>query len=221
MRPLWTLLILIVLSCSAQDGREHFVYLDEAIPDIVLDIRYASRDNFVGAPIDGYHRPVALLTREAATALKKVQDTLRPLGLGLKVFDAYRPQKAVDHFARWMQNPADTLTKHRYYPDVRKADVFDLGYVASRSGHSRGSTLDLTLIETATGKEVDMGSPWDFFGEISWHASDQVTTSQKANRQKLKNIMSHCGFRPYAKEWWHYTLRNEPYPDTYFDFDVE
>lgn len=217
------LVILLVIShiLPAQSGRGHFVYLDEAIPGIELDVRYFSHDNFVGTRVDGYLKPRVLLSKEAAGALLKVQQELEKEGLGLKVFDGYRPQKAVDHFVRWAKIPSDTLTKRKYYPQVRKADVFKLGYVASRSGHTRGSTADLTIIYLESGRELDMGSGWDFFGEISWHASKLVTEEQKNNRQKLKSVMDRHGFKSYSKEWWHYTLRNEPFPDRYFDFDVE
>lgn len=215
------LLILVSFQIQAQTGREGFVYLDKQIPNIELDIRYFSSDNFVGQKVDGYQEPTALFTIEAAKALMKVQAELNKEGLGLKVFDAYRPQKAVNHFVRWAKVQSDTLTKAKYYPEVRKANVFKLGYVASRSGHSRGSTVDLTIIDLKTKRELDMGSGWDFFGEISWHASKEVTSEQKANREKLRKVMSKYGFKSYSKEWWHYTLRDEPYPDRYFDFDVE
>jgi D-alanyl-D-alanine dipeptidase len=213
--------ICCALNSFGQNGREGFVSLSDQIPSIVLDIRYYTTDNFVGARIDGYLRPKALLTKEAAMALQNVQRALAKEGLGLKVFDAYRPQKGVNHFIRWAKQPADTLTKQKYYPEVDKKDVFKLGYVASRSGHSRGSTLDLTIVELETGVELDMGSGWDFFGNISGHGTNQITMEQAANRQKLKSVMEQYGFKAYSKEWWHYTLRNEPYPDTYFDFDVE
>lgn len=221
MRLLSIFLISLSIPVFGQDGREYFIDLQEVIPDVVLDIRYCSTDNFVGAKVEGYLQPKALLTRQAADVLRKVQAELKQEGLGLKIFDAYRPQKGVNHFVRWAKVPGDTLTKQKYYPEVKKADVFKLGYVASRSGHSRGSTLDLTIVDLQTGKETDMGSGWDFFGEISWHATDQISPIQKANRQKLKVLMDRYGFRAYSKEWWHYTLRNEPFPDRYFDFDVE
>jgi D-alanyl-D-alanine dipeptidase len=170
---------------------------------------------------NGYISPLALLIKDAAEALIKVQVELAKDGLGLKIFDAYRPQKGVNHFIRWAKNSADTLTKRKYYPEVNKKDVFKLGYVASRSGHSRGSTLDLTIIRLDTKEELDMGSGWDFFGDISGHGTDKITPQQSSNRQKLKSVMEKHGFNAYSKEWWHYTLRNEPFPDTYFDFDVE
>jgi zinc D-Ala-D-Ala dipeptidase len=178
-------------------------------------------DNFVGSPVDGYNRPVILITHQAAIALRDVHTELNTQGLGLKVFDAYRPQKAVDHFVRWAADPADTVTKSKYYPEVPKNRLFELGYIAERSGHTRGSTVDLTIVNLATGVELDMGSPWDFFGEVSHHDSPLVDEEANANRDLLRNVMIRHGFRPYANEWWHYTLENEPYPETYFDFDVE
>ncbi len=210
-------------SASLHSQPEHpdFVYIHEIIPDVQYDIRYFTTDNFMGKRIDGYNNPVALLTGEAATALKKVQAELNNQGLELKVFDAYRPQKAVNHFIRWARVPEDTLTKRKYYPDVDKKDLFERGYIAEKSGHTRGSTLDLTIINLATGQELDMGSPWDFFGEISHQGTDLITEKQTSNRNLLLEVMKKHGFRPYANEWWHYTLENEPYPDTYFDFDIQ
>lgn len=218
------LLLLVMVSCfsvGAQSGKEYFVNVQKAIPAISLDIRYFSEDNFMGTRVDGYKKPLAFVTKETGKALLKVQSELSKEGLGLKIFDAYRPQKGVNHFVRWAKIPSDTLTKSKYYPQTNKADVFELGYVASKSGHSRGSTLDLTLIYLESGKEVDMGSGWDFFGEISWHAATNISKQQKANRNKLKDVMLKFGFKLYTKEWWHYTLTDEPFPKTYFDFDVE
>ncbi|MEX0976621.1 MAG: M15 family metallopeptidase [Woeseia sp.] len=219
-------LLLFLHACSSSPtapdvARQNFVYLHEFIPGIELDVRYHSSDNFVGSPVDGYDRPVILMTRAAATALRDVHERLNEQGLGLKVFDAYRPQKAVDHFVRWAADPADTLTKRKYYPDVPKNRLFELGYIAEKSGHTRGSTVDLTVVDLATGVELDMGSAWDFFGEISHHDSPLVDAEATVNRNLLRDVMVEHGFKPYAQEWWHYTLANEPYPDTYFDFDVE
>ncbi|HZW60404.1 MAG TPA: M15 family metallopeptidase, partial [Woeseiaceae bacterium] len=197
------------------------VYLDARIPDIVMDVRYYSTDNFTGARVDGYRRPTLLLSRPAADALADVQAALRARGLGLKVFDAYRPQKAVDRFVRWARDAADTVAKQRYYPAIAKDRLFELGYIAAKSGHTRGSTLDLTVVWLPSGRELDMGSPWDFFGEISHHDSPLVDEAAAANRKLLRDVMVAHGFEPYANEWWHYTLANEPYPETYFDFDVE
>ena len=215
------LLALHVSLVEAQVPADKFVYLHKVIPTIKLDMRYFSTDNFMGTRVDGYKRNVALFTHEAATALKKVQFELEKDGMGLKVFDSYRPQKGVNHFIRWAKVLADTLTKQKYYPDVRKADLFDLGYIAERSGHTRGSTLDLTVVKLESGLELDMGAPWDFFGEISHHGTNLINKQQQANRDILSNVMKKFGFRYYPNEWWHYTLENEPFPDTYFNFNIE
>ena len=197
-----------------------FVRLGEAIPDIVLDVRYHGSDNFVGAPVDGYEAPEAILTRPAADALRRVQAALRARGFGLKVFDAYRPQSAVDHFVRWAADPSDSATKAEYYPEVPKSELFAQGYIAARSGHSRGSTVDLTVVRRADGAELDMGTPFDFFGAQSAVDYGGLTDAQRANRRVLADAMLAHGFAPYAEEWWHYTLADEPHPDTYFDFPV-
>ena len=224
--PLLTAFVLIGQSCSntevlREESREGFVYIHEVAPDVVLDIRYFSEDNFMGTRVDGYRRPVTLISKEAARALIEVQKELNQQGLGLKIFDAYRPQKAVNHFVRWSNDPADILTKERYYPALPKDRLFDLGYIARKSGHTRGSTADLTIVRLATGEELDMGSPWDFFGEISHHDSPLVDDKAAANRNLLRKVMIDHGFKPITTEWWHYTLENEPFPETYFDFDVE
>jgi D-alanyl-D-alanine dipeptidase len=219
----------MLLSFGAQAGVESdrhplpegFVYLDVAIPDIAVELRYFTSDNFVGRPVDGYVHAHAILSKPAAAALARVQESLRPFGLGLKVFDAYRPQRAVDHFVRWAADLQDRETKAKYYPRVAKKDLFSEGYIAARSSHSRGSTVDLTIVFRApdgTVKELDMGSSWDFFGPISWPASDAVSAQQRANRTLLRTLMMNHGFQPYTQEWWHFTLRNEPHPETYFDF---
>lgn len=201
-----------------------FVYLTDAVPSIVLDIRYAQADNFVGQPIDGYVRPIAITTTAAAEALQKVQADLQRFGLGLKVFDAYRPQKAVDHFVRWAKDERDLLMQAKYYPHVAKRDLFKEEYIAARSGHSRGSTVDVTLIYRDAGGfplELDMGGSFDFFDPRSWPDYPALAGWQRAHRMFLQTVMEKHGFRPYPKEWWHFTLKNEPYPETYFDFNVE
>ena len=203
------------------NGKANFDQINQIIPNIEYDIRYFSKDNFVGARVDGYLAPIAFITKEAGAALIKVQEELNRDGLGLKIFDAYRPQKGVDHFVRWGKVAEDTVTKSKYYPNINKANVFELGYVATKSGHSRGSTVDLTIIDLQTKVEMDMGSPWDFFGEISHHDSPLVNAQHTANRNKLLSIMLKHGFKQYDNEWWHYTLMDEPFPDTYFDFDVK
>ena len=199
-----------------------FVYVDHVVPDIQIDMRYAARDNFVGEKIDGYLQARPILTQEAANALKKVQQELQAFGLGLKLFDAYRPQRAVDHFVRWAGDLKDTRTKKGFYPDVRKEDLFSEGYIAQRSGHSRGSTVDLTIVslDDATDVDLDMGGSFDFFGPQSWPAFKGISPAQRAHRMLLQAVMKKHGFRPYSKEWWHFTLENEPYPDTYFDFPI-
>ena len=199
---------------------EGFVLVGEAIPDALLDIRYYTTYNFVGARIDGYEAPVAVLTREAADALKLVSDDMKAQGLRLVIYDAYRPQRAVDHFARWAEDIADTRMKAVFYPDVDKADLFEKGFIARRSGHSRGSTVDLTLLDEATGKLLDMGGPFDFFGELSHPDYAGVTAQQHENRMLLQSSMVKRGFKPLSTEWWHFTLVDEPYPKTFFDFPV-
>ena len=197
-----------------------FVSVSEAIPDVLRDIRYHSTYNFVGQRVDGYEAPVALLTREAAAALRLVSDDLRAQGLRLVIYDGYRPQRAVDHFVRWAADLTDTAMKPVFYPDVEKADLFDKGFIARRSGHSRGSTVDLTLLDENSGQLLDMGGPFDFFGELSHPGYAGVTPEQHANRMLLQQAMVQRGFKPLSTEWWHFTLVNEPYPDTYFDFPV-
>lgn len=198
-----------------------FVDLQRMLPEVSVDVRYAGSDNFVGRTVDGYLAPKIYLSFEAAAALVAVQRELRILGFGLKVFDAYRPQRAVDHFVRWAADLDDTRMKEQYYPNVAKENLFRDGYIAARSGHSRGSTVDLTLIELDSGMELDMGSPWDFFDPVSWPDSTVVSTEQFANRQQLRDVMLRHGFTPLTTEWWHFTLANEPYPDSYFNFVIE
>ncbi|MCC6946744.1 MAG: M15 family metallopeptidase [Bradyrhizobiaceae bacterium] len=183
-------------------------------------MRYFGGNNFVGRRIDGYEAPVCLLTREAAQALAAVQRDLALVGLGLKAFDCYRPARAVAHFVRWARDVADQKTKQAFYPEVDKRNLFRDGYIAARSGHSRGSTIDLTLVRLADGEELDMGSPFDFFGVRSWPSDRSVSAEARGNRMLLAAAMRLRGFRPYDKEWWHFTLRNEPFPETYFDFPV-
>ncbi len=221
--PVLAVLAAAATAVQAQDGEAPpagFVRLGEAVPGIVLDVRYHGADNFVGAPVDGYEAPAAILTRPAADALRQVQERLRARGFGLKVFDAYRPQTAVDHFVRWAADPADRRTKAEYYPGVPKSELFSRGYIAEASGHSRGSTVDLTVVRLSDGAELDMGTPFDFFGAESAVDYPGLTGGQRANRRLLADAMQAHGFQPYAEEWWHYTLDDEPYPETYFDFPV-
>lgn len=206
---------------SAAVPHPGFVYLTDVIPDISLDMRYYGTNNFIGDRVDGYAAPVAILSAKAAEGLKRAGDILRAQGYGLKIFDAYRPQSAVDHFVRWARDTRDTRQKAAFYPEVDKSKLFVLGYIARKSGHSRGSTVDLTLVELRTGKEVDMGSPFDFFGPVSHHGTSLITPEQTANREILKKAMTAGGFVPYSREWWHYTLAAEPYPTAYFNFPVD
>lgn len=217
---------------SPEDASQ-FVNLAETIPDVILEIRYYSTYNFVGARIDGYMAPVALLTRQAADSLRAVSDELKQQGYRLKIYDAYRPQCAVDHFVRWASDVTDTLMKPYFYPRIHKENLFVQGYIAKRSGHTRGSTVDLTLVDMATGKEVDMGGVFDWFGEEShpffgmnpltrkYRNNPKITEEQVNNRMILRKAMMRHGFKPISTEWWHFTLRNEPFPNTYFKFPVQ
>ncbi|MFO7841180.1 MAG: M15 family metallopeptidase [Fidelibacterota bacterium] len=205
---------------NRMDARK-FSYVHEAVPDAKYDIRYITENNFLGTPVDGYLDTVAILSNEAMAALVKAAADLREKGCGIIVFDGYRPQKAVDHFVRWAKDPGDTLTKHIYYPGLEKDMLMkDDKYISSRSGHTRGSTVDLTLYDLETGELLDMGSYFDFFGSISNHGTDLISAEQTANRNILRDAMVANGFRIYSAEWWHYTLDDEPYPDRYFNFDV-
>lgn len=198
-----------------------FVYVKDIIPTISLEMRYFGSHNFTGRPIKGYEKPVAILTKRAALALQQVENHLNKKGLGLKIFDAYRPQRAVDNFKAWSLNTNDTIAKKEFYPLINKKNLFNLGFIASKSGHSRGSTVDLTLISLKDQKEIDMGGPFDFFGAVSHHQYADLTAQQKENRKILKEAMAKFGFKAYDKEWWHYTLQDEPYRKTYFDFIVK
>ncbi|MBQ2042081.1 MAG: M15 family metallopeptidase [Firmicutes bacterium] len=197
-----------------------FVLLSDFVPGAIQEIRYYSTYNFIGDRIDGYEEPVALLTREAARALKTVAGEMNAQGYRLKIFDAYRPACAVRHFVLWGIEDLDLRMKPYFYPDLEKQELFVKGYIASRSSHSRGSTVDLTLLDMKTGMEVDMGSPFDFFGEISHPDYEGITRRQYENRMLLRDAMLRNGFEPLDCEWWHFTLKDEPYPDTYFEFPV-
>lgn len=202
------------------DDASDFVLLSEAVPDAILEIRYYSTYNFVGDRIEGYEEPVALLTKEAAAALKAVSDDVMAKGYRLKIYDAYRPQMAVTNFVEWAQDTDDTRMKEYFYPDLEKDVLFPQGYIAEHSGHSRGSTVDLTLFDMTTEKEVDMGGTFDFFGEQSHPDYTGITEEQYANRMILREAMLAHGFKPLEEEWWHFTLEDEPYTDTYFTFPV-
>ena len=215
------LLLGVVLPARAQAPLPPgFVDAAAVVDGLVVDMRYFGDNNFVGQRIDGYERPRCLLSVPAANALAAIERDLAANGLGLKVFDCYRPQRAVAHFVRWAQRIDDLKHKREFYPDVDKRDLFKEGYISDRSGHSRGSTLDLTLVRRADGRELDMGSPFDFFSPKSWPSDRSVSGEAQKNRARLAGAMTRGGFRPYDKEWWHFTLVEEPFPDTYFDFPV-
>ena len=202
-----------------------FVFLENEIPNLIVDLRYSKDDNFLGKKVEGYKSgQKAIGTLELAKALRRVQKKLKSQGLGLKIFDAYRPQRAVNNFITWSRVKNDTIKKSIYYPYLPKAKLFELGFIASKSGHSRGSTVDLTLVylsRECRGKRLDMGGNWDFFGDLSNYGFEDLNKNQKQNRKKLRDVMTTSGFKPYDKEWWHFTLINEPYPNKYFDFTVE
>ncbi|MCQ2342348.1 MAG: M15 family metallopeptidase [Paludibacteraceae bacterium] len=197
-----------------------FVSISEVVPDVILEIRYHSTYNFVGTRIDGYDEPIALLTRQAADSLRMVSDELKQQGYLLKVFDAYRPQCAVDHFVRWSKDVSDTIMKPFFYPDLAKDRLFPEGFICEYSSHTRGSTVDLTLFDMATEREVDMGGTFDWFGMSSYPTYTDLNEDQLAMRRLLRETMLRHGFKPFDTEWWHFTLRDEPYPDTYFTFPV-
>ncbi len=236
-------MIAVVVSCVSSCKKEsakgvspadnsQFVNITDVIPDVILEIRYFGTYNFVGTRIDGYEAPTALLTRQAADSLKAVSDDLKRMGFRLKIYDAYRPQKAVDHFVRWAKDVNDTVMKRYFYPDLDKSMLFPQEYIIERSGHTRGSTLDLTLFDMDKEKEADMGGTFDWFGKEShpdfcgnpdtfeYQPSDSLTAEQFNNRMILRRAMMRHGFKPLHTEWWHFTLENEPFPDTYFTFPV-
>jgi len=197
-----------------------FVILGDFIPQIVQEIRYYSTYNFIGDRIDGYEEPIALLTKEAARALKSVSNEMMVQGYRLKIYDAYRPAYAVKHFVLWGIEDTDIRMKPYFYPDLQKQELFAKGYIAKMSSHSRGSAVDLTLLDMKTGKELDMGSPFDLFSEASHPDYKGVTEEQHNNRMLLQKVMVRNGFSPIDCEWWHFALTKEPYPDTYFNFPV-
>ena len=205
---------------TGPDDASGFVLLAEAIPDVILEIRYYSTYNFIGERIHGYEEPVALLSKEAAAALKEAAAELKEKGYYFKIYDSYRPQCAVDHFVAWGKDVDDIRMKEYFYPDLNKDEVFEKGFIAYQSGHSRGSTVDLTLFDMKEGKDVDMGGPFDWFGELSYPSYRGITEEQYQNRLLLRETMIKHGFVPYEGEWWHFTLKDEPYPDTYFTFPV-
>lgn len=223
MRACAFILALSLAACAqAPDATDASGFVDARalIPDLAIEMRYAGQENFIGRPIAGYEDSICLITRQAAIALARVQTQLAASGLGLKVFDCYRPARAVADFAAWARDPQDQARKADYYPNVDKSQLFALGYIAERSGHSRGSTLDVTLVNLTTRAEIDMGSAYDLFDTRSWPTDQTVNPAQRANRLTLQSVMTANGFRPLAEEWWHFTLNDEPFPETYFDFPV-
>ena len=218
--------------CAAQNGgaggektvdpsdSSGFVLLADAVPDAIQEIRYYSTYNFVGERIDGYEQPIAIISREAGEALAAASEDAMSQGYRLKIFDAYRPQKAVDHFVRWSKDPNDTRMKEYFYPELDKSALFEQGYIMEKSGHTRGSTVDITLFDMKTEREVDAGGTFDYFGELSHPDYRGITDEQYEIRMTLRDIMMAAGFTPLEEEWWHFRLDPEPYPDTYFTFPV-
>jgi len=218
------LLLPFNLDTNTKQLPDGFVYLGDVVADVQTEMRYYSTNNFVGDTIDGYESSRCILSTEAAQSIKKVQDYLKSMHMSLKIFDAYRPQRAVDHFVRWANDTLDVRMKATYYPNVKKSELIEKGYIAPKSGHSRGSTVDVSLIFITgelSGKEIDMGTPWDLFDLKSWSECDKITEDQQANRLFLRKAMGIHGFIPLKEEWWHFTLENEPYPDTYFNFIIK
>jgi D-alanyl-D-alanine dipeptidase len=210
------LLAVTMTSARAGERPDDFVNAADVVAGLVVEVRYAGYFNFVGQPIIGYEAPICLLTRRAAEALAKVQTTLKPFGFGLKVFDCYRPVKTVAQFVRWAEDPQDTRMKPEFYPELDKNELIPKGYIVGRSGHSRGSTVTLPARV-----EVYMGTGFDFFSKRSWPNDPEQPTEARANRLLLSSVMQLHGFIPYPYEWWHFTLADEPYPNTYFDFPVK
>ena len=206
----------IFFNDTLDDG---FVYLKDIDNSIIVDLKYFSSENFTGQYVNGYHSNTAILTKEAALALSNVQDDLKKLGYSLVLYDAYRPQSAVDFFVQWSMDLNDTIKKAIYYPDIKKSQLFELGYIAHKSGHSRGSTVDVSLVKISSNKELDMGTVFDYFGVESHTFFDEISENQKANRLLLYEVMTNNGFKNYSKEWWHYTLEDEPF-EKYFNFLV-
>lgn len=225
-------MVIVLFSCAKENpasetqtdlknnGKDGFVLITDVIPEVILEISYYSTFKFVGERINAYEAPTAYLTKEAA-ALKNVSDDVMKQGYRIKIYDAYRPQTAVDHFKAWAEDLEATEMKPYFYPEVDKSELFDKGYIAAKSGHSRGSTVDLTLVDMMTGRELDMGGGFDYFGELSHpNYTKTLTQEQIENRMILRKAMVDNGFKPLPEEWWHFTLENEPYTDTYFDFPV-
>lgn len=201
--------------------KNDFVFIDEYIPGLRWDAKYSTWDNFTGQPVDGYIANRIVGTKALCGALAKAQKKAATLGFGLVIWDGYRPQRAVDRFLHWSKQAEDGHKKQRHYPNIDRPEMFEKGYVAAKSGHSRGSTVDLTIYHLDTGKLADMGGDHDLMDPISHHGAKNITKIETKNRQILRSIMEDSGFSAYPYEWWHYTLKNEPYPDTYFDFPIK
>ena len=216
---LWA--VCIVLAPSITAASDELIDAGASVEGIVTDIRYAGKNNFLGRPVTGYRTTKCWLSREATSALSKAQRLAETQGLAILIYDCYRPQRAVDDFVQWVTGDEDEPTKAIYYPNVPRSKLIDRGYIASRSGHSRGSTIDLTLIAIESRQPLNMGTPWDYFDARSHTASTEIDADAAKNRQILKRIMESAGFRAYYAEWWHFTLENEPYPDTYFDIPIQ
>jgi zinc D-Ala-D-Ala dipeptidase len=200
--------------------KDGFAFVDERVPGMRWDAKYATWDNFTGKPVDGYGVNRIVGTTALCAALERAREDAASIGFGLLLWDGYRPQRAVDCFLRWAEQPEDGRTKLRHYPNIDRAEMFANGYVAAKSGHTRGSTVDLTLYHLATGELAPMGGDYDLMDAVSHHGAPGITEVEAANRRYLHSIMTSCGFGAYAREWWHYTLKDEPYPDTYFDFPI-
>jgi D-alanyl-D-alanine dipeptidase len=199
---------------------ESLVFVDEHVAGVRWDAKYATWDNFTGKPVDGYVANRIVGTRALCAALERVREEAAAFGFGVLLWDGYRPQRAVDFFLRWSKQPEDGRTKLRHYPNIDRVEMFQRGYVAAKSGHTRGSTVDLTLYHLATGELVPMGGDHDLMDATSHHGAPGITQVEARNRECLRSIMEACGFSAYDCEWWHYTLKDEPYPHTYFDFPI-
>lgn len=201
-----------------------FIDVTEAVPGIVAEPRYYGTNNFMGVRVTGYEAPKVVVSKEVGAALAAVQAELEGRGMAIKIYDGYRPQRAVDHFMRWIADPTDTKNKSDYYPNVPKGELVERGYIAEKSGHSRGGSVDLTLVQRAddgSWQELDMGTNWDMLDVRSHAITDLISESAQANRKLLADLMVKHGFRPYSEEWWHFTLDPEPHPGTYFDFPID
>ena len=220
MRLLIFFLVIIIYSFRISDLPEGFIKLNDIDNTIIVDLKYSTKSNFTGKTVRGYKSNTAILSNEASNALINAQKDFKKLGYCLILFDAYRPQSAVDFFFEWSKDLNDTINKNSYYPNINKSQLFAQGYIAKKSGHSRGSTVDVSLVDLSTMKQIDMGSIYDYFGIQSSTFYPNISDSQKNNRMILYNIMINNGFKNYSKEWWHFTLENEPFQE-YFDFLVD